>query len=69
MNGLRIRIGWGLLLALWFTAALPSLASAQGYEIWRYDRPASQFKIYDSTGHQVRVVPFAWTRDIQFVPS
>lgn len=67
MNGRQIKIGWGLMLALWLVLALPSLASAQGYEIWRYDRPAGQFRVFDAAGQSVRTIPFVWRADIQFI--
>lgn len=69
MNGLRIRIGWALMVALWLALLLPTSAAAQGFEIWRYDRPAGLFRIFDSAGQPSRTVPFAWARDIQFVVS
>lgn len=58
-----------LILVVGLLAAVPVAARAQGYEIWRYDRPAGQFRIFDSAGQPTRTIPFAWARDIQFVVS
>ena len=67
MIGRRISIGWVAVLALLVTLALPAAGWAQDYEIWRYDHPAGQFRIFDATGQPTRTIPFAWPADIQFI--
>jgi hypothetical protein len=46
---------------------MPSVAAAQGYEVWAYDRNPGQFRVLDAQGNLIRTIPFAWPRAIQFL--
>lgn len=62
----RLRRAVVLLLAAASLAA-PSVVSAQDYEVWTYRRELSQFRVFDPQGQLLRTIPFAWSREIQFI--